>query len=118
MTSFNEFLVPEFRDAETFDAVRICLNIDKIVMFQEMIPEIRESYIIAMMNKQKGLVPDFDWDIGDDEVYQKIYAALENSVFVEFENGAKICLLISYKEMKQVMKSGGLLASEIHVSND
>lgn len=118
MTSFNEFLVPEFRDAETFDAVRLCLDIDKIVMFQEMIPEIRESYVISMMNKQKGLVPDFDWDIGEDEVYQKIYKALENSVFVEFENGAKICLLISYNEMKQVMKSGGLLASEIHVSND
>jgi hypothetical protein len=118
MTSFNEFLVPEFRDVETFDAVRICLDIDKIVIFQEMIPEIRESYIIAMIRKQKNVVDDFAWDIGDDEVYQKIYAALEDSVFVELENGVKICLLISYKEMKQVMKSGGLLASEIRVSDD
>lgn len=121
MTSFNEFLVPEFRDAETFDAVRLCLDIDKIMMFQEMIPEVRHGYVVSMMNRQKGSVgsvDDFYWDIGEDEVYQKIYDALDNSVFVEFDNGAKICLLISYNEMKQVMKSGGLLASEIHVSND
>lgn len=118
MTSFHEFLVPEFRDAETFDAVRLCVDIDKIIMFQEMIPEVRHEYVVAMMNRQKGLVPDFEWDVGEDEVYQKIYTALEDSVFVQFENGYKVCVLISYKEMKQVMKSGGLLASEIRVSND
>ena len=118
MTSFNEFLVPEFRDSEIFDAVRLCVDIDKILMFQEMIPEIRQDYVMAMMNKQKGLVDDFDWDISEDEVYQTIYDALENSVFVEFDNGIKTCLLISYKEMKQVMKSGGLLASELSILND
>ena len=118
MTSFNEFLVPEFRDSATFDAVRVCVDINEIIMFQPMIPEIRESYVKSMMSLHKMRDPDMEWDIKEEEVYETIYNALEDATFVQMRGQIKTCFLISYDEMKQVMKSGGLLASELSILND
>ena len=118
MTSFNEFLVPEFRDSATFDAVRVCVDISEIIMFQPMIPEIRAAYVESMMDLHKMRGPDMEWDVKDEEVYETIYNALENSTFVQMKGEIKTCFLISYDEMKQVMKSGGLLASELSILND
>jgi len=118
MTSFNEFLVPEFRDNATFDAVRVCVDINEIVMFQPMIPEIRAAYVESMMSLHKMRDPDMEWDIKEEEVYETIYNALEDSTFVQMRDAIKTCFLISYDEMKQVMKSGGLLASELSILND
>ena len=59
-----------------------------------------------------------EWDVKDEEVYETIYNALENSTFVQMKGEIKTCFLISYDEMKQVMKSGGLLASELSILND
>ena len=118
MTSFHEFLVPEFRDSATFDAVRVCANLSEVVMFQPMIPEIRASYVESMMRVQKMRDPDTEWDIEDEKVYETIYNSLENATFVQFRGEIKTCFLISYDEMKQVMRSSGLLSSELSILND
>ena len=118
MTSFHEFLVPEFRDSATFDAVRVCVDINEIIMFQPMIPEIRATYVESMMRIQKMRDPDTEWDVEDEKVYETIYNALENSTFIQMKGEIKTCFLISYDELKQVMKTGGLLSSELSILND
>ena len=118
MTTFHEFLVPEFRDTSTFDAVRICADINEIIMFQPMIPEIRAAYVESMMSLHKMRDPDMEWDIKEEEVYETIYNALEDSIFVQMRGEIKTCFLISYDEMKQIMKTGGLLSSELSILND
>ena len=118
MTTFHEFLVPEFRDSATFDAVRVCANLNEVVMFQPMIPEIRASYVESMMRVQKMRDPDTEWDINDEKVYEIIYNALEDATFVQLRGEIKTCFLISYDELKQVMKSSGMLSSELSILND
>lgn len=118
MTSFHEFLVPEFRDSATFDAVRVCVDINEIIMFQPMIPEIRATYVESMMRTQKMRDPNMEWDVKDEKVFETVYNALEDSTFVQMRGNIKTCFLISYAEMKQVMKTGGLLSSELSILND
>jgi len=110
MTLFHEFLVPEFRDASTFDAVRICLDIDRIRMFQEMIPEIRDSYVSNMLDKHRT---SFTRD-----VYDTIFKALRNTVLIVMDDGSSLCLLVSYEELKDQMRKARMLVSEVVEENE
>ena len=110
MTLFHEFLVPEFRDASTFDAVRICLDIDRIRMFQEMIPEIRDGYVKAMLDNHRT---SFTRD-----VYDTIFKALRDTVLVILDDGSTLCLLMSYNELKDQMRKAKMLVSEVVEENE
>ena len=110
MTLFHEFLVPEFRDASTFDAVHMCIDIDRIIMFQEMIPEIRDGYVKAMLDNHRT---SFTRD-----VYDTIFKALRDTVLVILDDGSRACLLVSYEELKDQMRKARMLVSEVVEENE
>jgi hypothetical protein len=110
MTLFHEFLVPEFRDASTFDAVRICLDIDRITMFQEMIPEIRDGYVKSMLDSHRTTFTR--------DVYDTIYKALRDTVLVVLDDGSKLCILISYEDLKDQLRKARMLVSEVLEENE
>ena len=110
MTLFHEFLVPEFRDSSTFDAVRMCIDIDRITMFQEMIPEIRDNYVKNMLDKHRT---SFTRD-----VYDTIFKALRNTVLIVMDDGSSLCLLVSYEELKDQLRKARMLVSEVVEENE
>ena len=110
MTLFQEFLVPEFRDSSTFDAVHMCIDIDRIIMFQEMIPEIRDNYVTRMLDKHRT---SFTRD-----VYDTIYKALQDTVIIVLEDGTNLCVLMSYNELKDQMRKARMLMSEVVEENE
>ena len=110
MTLFHEFLVPEFRDSSTFDAVRMCIDVDRIIMFQEMIPEIRDNYVKGMLDKHRT---SFTRD-----VYDTIYKALRDTVILVLDDGTNLCVLMSYNELKDQMRKAKMLVSEVVEENE
>ena len=110
MTLFHEFLVPEFRDSSTFDAVRMCIDIDRIMMFQEMIPEICDGYVKGMLDKHRT---SFTRD-----VHATIFKALRDTVIIVLDDGSNLCLLVSYDELKDQMRKARMLVSEVAEENE